>query len=233
MDVISDDWRMGLKCFFSTNGTAKIEPIMLPIKCYSLEADTYWGTMKSRLDQAKRHCLGIAEYCYFLGQYIHIALWSSNRKLPPIGRTLLLWWHILRVHLIPNVNFCFGFISLILFLTGRMERYISPEWLNLWNFVNTACGVSVSLGVLFVFNRILAWVCSDKHVPWYRAIQWCVEWLALGPIALSVYTLYPTLYSALQIAFTSEQSFVVSQKPKEEMMKDVKALDAERVHLLE
>lgn len=231
VDVVCDDWRMGLKCFFYTSGEAKIEPIMHPVMCYALQSETYWQTLKSRLDQAKRHALGIGEFCYFLSHVLHFGLWSKNYKLPDPLRVIKLWWRLTRTHLVPNVNFILGIVTLILFLTERFQQVISPNLLSILTYLTIAMGFIAGFGHFVVFNKILNYAFKEKTIHWYRGIQWCLETLIFGPPVTTVYIVYPTYFTAVQIALGVEQRFIVSQKPKEKV--ELQDIEHSKIWLLE
>ncbi|KAJ3128042.1 hypothetical protein HK098_005254 [Nowakowskiella sp. JEL0407] len=65
-ESIGEDLHMSLKCFFKTNGSARMVPILVPISYMNVRTQTFKSNIAARYIQAKRHYLGIADSGYTL-----------------------------------------------------------------------------------------------------------------------------------------------------------------------
>lgn len=100
-DVISEDWHLFLQCFFNNRGRVEVEPIFLPTSIDAPEAKTYFGSLKNRYEQCKRHAWGATDIPYAIKQSIlhpEIPFWTRFFRIFKIAETHLIWstnWFIL------------------------------------------------------------------------------------------------------------------------------------------
>jgi len=66
VDYLNDDWHTGTKAFAALPDSAQIVHMPFPVVNCAVDADTWFGTLFARWKQAKRHALGVEEFCYLL-----------------------------------------------------------------------------------------------------------------------------------------------------------------------
>mmetsp|Transcript_82811 Transcript_82811/g.146321 ORF Transcript_82811/g.146321 Transcript_82811/m.146321 type:complete len:776 (+) Transcript_82811:81-2408(+) len=62
---IAEDWHMGIKCLLYTMGQCSVQPLLLPTCNYTPEDSTWFGTVRARWTQMKRHALGFSDFTYY------------------------------------------------------------------------------------------------------------------------------------------------------------------------
>jgi len=90
----------------------KLCPVWLPAISTLPEADGWFASNHARFQQARRHCMGVAELSYVLLQYIQLVIDAGFWRLP--FRThcgiLSLAWKMHTVHIMNNVQ-AFSFVA--------------------------------------------------------------------------------------------------------------------------
>lgn len=100
-DIISEDWHIFLQCFFQNQGKVEVNPIFLPTSIDAPESKTYFGSLKNRYEQCKRHAWGATDIPYAIKQSIkhpEIPFWTRFFRVFKIVETHLIWstnWFIL------------------------------------------------------------------------------------------------------------------------------------------
>jgi len=88
-DFLAEDWHMFAKCSLMAEGRNRCVPIFLPMLNYTPEDESYWGTLRSRWAQARRHALGVSELVYVLSHGFLAVL-----ELPSMKRVLVFMWRV-------------------------------------------------------------------------------------------------------------------------------------------
>lgn len=70
VDVISEDWHLFFKSFFSHNGKINLEPIFLPLLADAAEGHNYWQSLKSLYSQNRRWAWGATDIAYAIKEFI-------------------------------------------------------------------------------------------------------------------------------------------------------------------
>jgi hypothetical protein len=129
-DVIAEDHHMFAKCYFASlweaRGAAvsskgekvaivpkvKLCPVWLPAVSTLPEEDGWFASNRARFQQAKRHCMGVAELSYVLLQYAHLVRDAGFSRLPirTHAGILSLAWKMFTVHILNNTH-AFAFVA--------------------------------------------------------------------------------------------------------------------------
>jgi len=90
----------------------KLCPIWLPAVCTLPEEDGWFASNRARFQQARRHCMGVAELSYVLLQYAHLILGEGFWRLPlrTHAGILSLAWKMHTVHIMNNAQ-AFSFVA--------------------------------------------------------------------------------------------------------------------------
>jgi len=65
-DYLNDDWHTGTKAFVALPDSAQIVHMPFPVVNCGVDADNWMDSFVARWKQAKRHALGVEEFCYLL-----------------------------------------------------------------------------------------------------------------------------------------------------------------------
>jgi hypothetical protein len=128
-DVIAEDHHMFAKCYFAslweakdatTSTGAKVDilpkvklcPVWLPAVSTLPEEDGWFASNRARFQQARRHCMGVAELSYVLLQYAHLVMDTGFWRLPirTHAGILSLAWKMHTVHIMNNAQ-AFSFVA--------------------------------------------------------------------------------------------------------------------------
>ncbi|KAJ3193266.1 hypothetical protein HK101_005129 [Irineochytrium annulatum] len=69
-EALGEDMHMYLKCFFATEGRVRMRPIYSPASCCNIEGEGFFGGMRARYSQAKRHLWGCLDTGFALRRAI-------------------------------------------------------------------------------------------------------------------------------------------------------------------
>lgn len=69
-EAIGEDMHMALKCWTTLRMELKMFPIYIPASCSNVQADTYFGSVKGRFEQSKRHLWGALDFGYTFASLI-------------------------------------------------------------------------------------------------------------------------------------------------------------------
>jgi hypothetical protein len=168
-DVIADDWHMFERVFMATGGRGRVAPIYLPVVCYAVETDTWWGSVKARYTQAVRHAWASIETASFF------SLWRDTPAIdrPPHKSTMLVVWKLFKLHFIGVYQTPLAISSTVLqyFLMLNGYSLYSPPAINgsiFWpvgnNFAAWLVFVALSVLVsLLPVAAILSWIANWRY----------------------------------------------------------------------
>lgn len=100
-DIIPEDWHIFLQSFFRNQGKVEVEPLFLPTSIDAPEGETYFGSLRSRYKQCKRHAWGATDIPYAIKQAVRhseIPLWTRLFRIYKLFETHIIWstnWFIL------------------------------------------------------------------------------------------------------------------------------------------
>jgi len=90
----------------------QLRPVWLPAVCTLPEGDDWFASNCARFQQARRHCMGVAELSYVLLQYVHLVLDTGFWHLP-LHTHAGIWslaWKMHTVHIMNNAQ-AFSFVA--------------------------------------------------------------------------------------------------------------------------
>jgi cellulose synthase/poly-beta-1,6-N-acetylglucosamine synthase-like glycosyltransferase len=121
VDVISEDWHLFFKCFFSHQGRVEVESLYLPLLADAAEGKNYWHSMLSQYQQNRRWAWGATDIAYAVKKFVaHYSEVSKQNFLLRFLRALdqhilwpVNWWIItLGATLPPLINPAFKYSTL-------------------------------------------------------------------------------------------------------------------------
>ncbi|MCL5412005.1 MAG: glycosyltransferase family 2 protein [Patescibacteria group bacterium] len=120
VDVVSEDWHLFFKCFFSHEGKVDIESIYLPLLADAAEGKNYWHSMVSQYNQNRRWAWGATDIAFAVKQFLLQPKISKQnftlRFLRALDQHILWpvnWWIVtLGAQIPPIVNPAFKYTAL-------------------------------------------------------------------------------------------------------------------------
>lgn len=202
-DIIPEDWHIFLQCFFHKKGKVEVEPIFLPTSIDAPEGKTYFGSLRNRYEQCKRHAWGATDIPYAIKQafkHSEIPVWTKFFRIYKIIETHLIWstnWFILTLGAwVPAlVNPVFKQTSLGYNLP-KISRYIL-----------TSC-----LLFLFVIIALDTALRPKKpKLPRWRSLLKYIQWVFM-PIAALFMSVLPGLDSQTRLMLGKRLEYRVTEK---------------------
>mmetsp|Transcript_41601 Transcript_41601/g.75432 ORF Transcript_41601/g.75432 Transcript_41601/m.75432 type:complete len:970 (-) Transcript_41601:238-3147(-) len=165
-DWISEDWHMGIKCFLTTCGRLRIQPIFLAVLNYAPEGQSHWETVVARWTQAKRHALGFSELVFFMDHFPRVLGQAKSRWSQAVftWRGFWIWSKCLLIHLTMATMPAIGPIS-----TYLMAYFVAHQaWadLNSWTFLIFIIFQAIGLVsvVIFMYTNVTLYELEKQRI---------------------------------------------------------------------
>lgn len=203
-DIIPEDWHIFLQCFFHNQGKVEVEPIFLPTSIDAPEGRDYFGSLKNRYLQCRRHAWGCTDISYAIKQafkHPEIPFWNKFFRIYKLVETHIIW----------STNW------FILTLGAWIPALVNPV------FKQTALGynlpkisriiLTICLAFLFVVI-VLDYSLRPKRpkgLPrWKTALEY-LQWV-LMPVATLFMSVIPGLHSQTQLMAGKRMEYRVTEK---------------------
>lgn len=203
-DIIPEDWHLFLQAFFATSGKVEVESLYLPTSIDAPQAQTWFGSLKNRYDQCKRHAWGATDIPYAIIQSLkhpEISLIKKASRVYKMLETHIIWstnWFILTVGatLPVIINPAFSRTSLGYNLPKIAEAIL------------TIC--LAALAIMIIVDILLR---PDKAKPKtiFAAIKEVVQWATLPLITLPMSVL-PGLHAQTMLLFGKRLEYKTTEK---------------------
>ncbi len=203
-DIIPEDWHIFLQCFFHKGGKVEVEPIFLPTSIDAPEGSTYFGSLKNRYEQCKRHAWGATDIPYAVKQ-------AFKRTEIPLGARFFRVYKLIKTHIIWSTNW------FILTLGAWAPTLINPV------FRQTALGynlprisrIILTTCLLFLFVIIGLDLSlrpkRPKGIPRWRSALEYFQWI-LMPVAALLMSVLPALHSHTRLMLGKRLEYKVTEK---------------------
>ena len=203
-NIIPEDWHIFLQSFFHKKGKVEVEPIFLPTSIDAPEGRTYFGSLKNRYQQCRRHAWGATDIPYAIKQAIkhpEIPVWTKFFRVYKIIESHLIWstnWSILTLGswLPALVNPVFKQTTL-----GYNLPRISRLILNV-------CLIFLLMTILL--DRALRPAKPKNLSRWYP-LRETVQWV-LMPIASLLMSILPAIDSQTRLMLGKRLEYYVTEK---------------------
>ncbi len=203
-DIIPEDWHIFLQTFFDNRGEVEVEPIFHPTSIDAPEGANYFGSLKNRYLQCRRHAWGCTDIPFAIKlalKHPEIPVWTKFFRIYKIVETHLIWstnWFILTLGawLPALVNPVFKQTALGYNLP-RISRIIL-----------TACLVFLFIIIALDFSLRPK---KPKDFPrWKTAFEY-LQWI-LMPVATLLMSVIPGLHSQTQLMTGKRLEYWVTEK---------------------
>jgi len=203
-NIIPEDWHIFLQSFFAKKGQVEVEPLFLPTSIDAPEGPTYFGSLKNRYEQCKRHAWGATDIPYAIKQAINhpeIPLWNRFFRIYKLFETHIIWstnWFILTLGawLPALVNPVFKQTAL---------GYNLPK---ISRIILTICLLSL-LVIIFLDNALKPK--RPQNQPRWRSALNYLQWF-LMPIASLLMSVLPGLDSQTRLMIGKRLEYRVTEK---------------------
>lgn len=203
-DIIPEDWHLFLQTFFNNEGKVEVEPIYVPTHIDAPEGATWFGSIKNRYEQCKRHAWGASDIPYVVKE-------SIRHKEIPMSRRLGRVYKMFETHLVWSTNW------FILTLGATLPLILNPAFARTslgYNLPRMAEGVlRVTLLALIVMIAIDL-LLRPKHAKpktLLQGIKEAVQWMTLPVVTLPMSVL-PGLHAQTMLMFGKRLEYKVTEK---------------------
>jgi len=217
-DIVTDDSRIFLQCFFHYDGEYSVEPMYIPVSMDTVMTESYWTGFKSLYKQQRRWAWGVEHLPYMIWNF------RNNKKIP--------FWKKFK-HVWNQLEGMFSWASapILIFVLGRLALYVA-EWRNLdtsvlvqntpsvlsWLMTFSMMGIFVSA---FLSLRLLPQLPANQK-PWKYSIM-ILQWIFL-PVTLIVFGSIPAIEAQTRLMLGPKYhlGFFVTPKARTESENDGK-----------
>jgi hypothetical protein len=211
-DIVTDDSRIFLQCFFHYDGDYVVEPMYIPVSMDTVMAETYWKGFKSLYKQQRRWAWGVEHFPYMMRNF------RRNDRIP-------FWKKFKYIYNQLEGMFSWASAPILIFILGRLPL-MAAEWRNLdssvlvqnapailsWLMTFSMIGIFVSA---FLSLRLLPPM-PKNHPKWKYPIM-IMQWIFL-PVTLIVFGSIPALESQTRLMLGPKYhlGFFVTPKARSE-----------------
>ncbi len=186
-DIVTDDSRIFLQCFFRYNGNYKVEPMYVPVSMDTVMDDNYWTGFKNLYKQQRRWAWGVEHLPYMLKSF------RENKNIP-FGKKMRLIFNQL------EGMYTWATAPILLFLLGYLPLWVagnSPQSSTV--IVQNAPYVLQNLmslamiGMFFsAFISLLVLPPRPKHHSRFKYAIMFLQWILL-PITFILFGAIPAI----------------------------------------
>lgn len=203
-NIIPEDWHLFLQTFFEHKGEIEVDPLFLPTYIDAPEAKTWFGSLKNRYEQCKRHAWGATDIPYAIKE-------SVKHKEIPIFARIMRIYKMIETHVIWSTNW------FILSLGATLPVLVNPA------FSRTSLGYSLpkmaqavlticllALVVMIIVDLMLR-PKEAKPNSAFAYIKEVVQWITLPLITLPLSVL-PGLHAQTMLMAGKRLEYKVTEK---------------------
>lgn len=203
-NIIPEDWHLFLQTFFAKHGKVEVEPIFLPTSIDAAESKTWFGSLKNRYEQCKRHAWGATDIAFAVKEAIR------HPEIPLTTRILRIY-KLVETHLIWSTNW------FILTLGATLPVIFNPAFSRTtlgYNLPELAKGIlTVCLAALIVMI-LIDFAMRPKHARPKSVTAVLVEifqWFTL-PVSTLTMSVLPGLDSHTRLMLGRRLEYRVTEK---------------------
>ncbi len=203
-DIIPEDWHLFLQTFFETGGKVQVEPLYLPTYIDAPEARTWFGSLKNRYEQCKRHAWGATDIPYAIKN-------SIKHKEIPLAKRLARIYKMVETHVIWSTNW------FILTLGATLPVLVNPAFsrtslgYNLPKMAGAVLTICLFALAVMVIVDLLLRPKEAKPKTVFAAIKEVVQWATLPAITLPLSVL-PGLHAQTMLMLGKRLEYRVTEK---------------------
>lgn len=204
-DIVSEDSRIFLQCFFRYAGEYTVTPLFLPVYMNTTRSTKYLRSLKNLYLQQRRWAWGVENIPYMMTRFIRDKAISLKKKLK------------------YSFNLFEGMYSwatapILIFILGRLPLAVAPaEFKTRALFANTPFTLqflmfSAMFGIFF--SALISFFLLPKkppNTPWWSNILMAAQWILL-PVSLIIFGSIPAIDAQTRLMLGKKLGFWVSEK---------------------
>ena len=213
-DIVTDDSRIFLQCFFRYDGQYKVEPLYIPVSMDTVIGDTVWHGFKNLYKQQRRWAWGVEHFPYIMWNF------RKNRKNYN-GSKISRWTSFRYLFNLTEGMYSWASAPILIFILGRLPLYVAGrssdsssvivqnapyvlEWLMAAAMIGIFFSAIVSLMIL---PKI-----PEKYPKWKYLIM-LLQWILL-PFTLIIFGSIPAIESQTRLALGKKHHLGFFVTPK-------------------
>ncbi len=204
-DIVSEDSRIFLQCFFRYDGDYSVTPLFVPVYMNTPRSTGFWRSLKGLYLQQRRWAWGAENIPYMISKFLSKTKISLGKKFK-YGFNLI------------EGMYSWATAPILIFILGRLPLYVANgDFKSKALFANTPFTLEFLMtlamsGVLF--SAILSFFLLPKkpaNLPWWQNLSIVVQWIFL-PVTLIIFGAIPAIDAQTRLMIGKKLGFWVSEK---------------------
>jgi len=193
-DIVTDDSRIFLQCFFRYHGNFEVVPLYIPVSMDTVIGDSYWQGMKNLYKQQRRWAWGIEHLPYMMEKF------RKNKMIP--------WWRKMKyLFNLAEGMYSWATAPILIFVLGHLPLWVATfhiesssvivqntpyvlQWLMRAAMAGILVSAILSIGLLPK---------KPKSDPKHKYLIMLLQWLLL-PITLILFGSIPAVEAQTRLA---------------------------------
>lgn len=206
-DVVSEDSRIFLQCFLRYDGDYRVVPIYLTVSMDTIQAPTWWESMKNQYKQIRRWAYGAENFPFMVWHFFKRSDISRRTKFR-------FFWNQI------EGTYSWATAPMIIFILGWLPFQVDKGLFNRSILVQNAPAQLQQLMAAAMVGLIVTAIISSlmlptrpAHVRWWHWIAMVVQWVLL-PVTMIVYGSVPAVESQTRLMLGKYLGFWVTAKDR-------------------
>jgi hypothetical protein len=210
-DIVTDDSRIFLQCFFRYDGHYSTVPMYMPVSMDTVDSESIWMSLRNLYKQQRRWAYGVEHFPYLV---------SNFRKHPliPFRKKFKYTWNLL------EGMYSWASAPLIIFILGRLPLYFIPDVASASVLVQNTPYILEWLLRIAMVGIFVSSLLSLALLPprpstkkSYHALIMIFQWFFL-PITLIVFGSIPAIDAQTRLMFGKYLGFFNTPKVRKAEM---------------
>lgn len=203
-NIIPEDWHLFLQTFFENKGQIEVEPVYLPTSIDAPEAKTWFGSLRNRYEQCKRHAWGATDIPYAIKESI------KHTEIPILNRLFRIF-KILETHVVWSTNW------FLLSLGATLPVIVNPAFsrtalgFTLPRIAETVLTICLTALVVMVAVDLALRPKEIRPSGALAVIKEVIQWVTLPIISLPLSVL-PGLHAQTMLMVGKRLEYRVTEK---------------------
>jgi len=212
-DIVTDDSRIFLQCFFRYNGDYEVQPMYIPVSMDTVMDKNYWKGFKNLYKQQRRWAWGVEHFPYMMINF-------GKNKIIPWTKKLKYAWNL------TEGMYSWATAPILIFILGRLPLYVAGKSVMSSSvivqnapFVLEWLMMAAMIGILFsaIISILILPPRPKGHSRWKYLVMF-FQWLLL-PITLIIFGSIPATEAQTRLMLPKKYhlGFFVTPKVRSEV----------------
>lgn len=206
-DIVTDDSRIFLQCFFRYHGEYTVTPMYIPVSMDTVMAGKYFRNFKNLYKQQRRWAWGIEHFPYMVTNFRKDKMISLKKKIKYL-------WNL------TEGMFSWATAPLLIFILGRLPLYVVDNIEKTNVLVSNTPFILEILMQLAMIGILVSAILSlfllprkPKKDPWYKYLIMTLQWILL-PVTLVIFGSFPAIEAQTRLMLGRYLGFWVTEKAR-------------------